>query len=55
VDPGLAVEWVSEPRKGLNQVKTGFVTVPGDSSCEYIYGDMCLIVEIGNAADRKTL
>jgi hypothetical protein len=55
LDPGLAVEWVSEPRQGLNRVKTGFVTIPGDGSRDFIYGDPCVIVEVGNAADRKTL
>jgi hypothetical protein len=54
VDPKLAVHWVT-PRNDFNKVKADYVSYGNEAQAAHIYGEMCLIVEIGGLGDRKTV
>ncbi|KAI0316961.1 hypothetical protein OF83DRAFT_1123784 [Amylostereum chailletii] len=49
------VAWVTAVDEGLNTHSRGYATTYGNApSCEYSYGDMCLVVRVGKPEDRTT-
>jgi Rps23 Pro-64 3,4-dihydroxylase Tpa1-like proline 4-hydroxylase len=47
------VEWVT-PQTTFNQQEGAFVSYGNEATLEWIYGDVCLVVRIGEAGDRST-
>ena len=45
------VEWVT-PMTAINQKEDAYIHYGNESTLDFIYGEVCLVVRIGKAGDR---